>query len=70
MAEFHVNSMKANLTSFSRAYLFNVWFINDVGTGVAGSENKTAYLVRSTTLPDSTIEPIVVPWQGQEYKIG
>jgi len=70
MAGFHVNSMKANLGSFSRAYLFNVYFTNDVGVGVARGDNIATYLVRSTTLPESTIEPIVVPWQGQEYKMG
>lgn len=69
MPGLHVNDLKSNVSSFARAYLFNVFFVT-APVAIVGGENIAAYLVRSTTLPESVIEPIVTPWQGQEYKFG
>ena len=69
MPQFQVNALKANLGAFSRAYLFNIQFVS-APVGVTGGENIAVYLARATSLPESTIDPIEVPWQGQVYKIG
>ena len=69
MPGFHVNDLKSNTGAFARAYLFNVYF-EGAPVEINGGENQVAYLVRSTSLPESTIDPIEVPWQGQTYKIG
>ena len=69
MPGFHVNDLKSNINSLARGYLFNVYF-TAAPVPVVGGENKTAYLVRATNLPESVIDPIEVPWQGQVYKIG
>lgn len=69
MPGFHVNDLKSNIESLARGYLFNVYFTS-APVPVDGGENQTAYLVRSSNLPESTIDPIEVPWQGQMYKIG
>lgn len=67
MAGFHVNDLKSNLGAFARGYLFNIFFIS---APVAVTEEKISYLVRASSVPESTIDPIEVPWQGQMYKIG
>lgn len=69
MPGFHVNDLKSNINSFARGYLFNVFF-TAAPVPVVGGENQTAYLARATNLPESTIDPIEVPWQGQVYPIG
>lgn len=69
MPGFHVNDLKSNTGAFARAYLFNVYF-DSAPVPIQGGENQVAYLVRSSSLPESTIDPIEVPWQGQTYKIG
>ena len=62
MPGFHVNDIKTRLTSLSRAYLFDVHFTSvPPAPDLVGVDNVTHYLVRSTTLPDSTIDPIEVP---------
>lgn len=60
MPQFHVNALKSNLGAYARAYLFNVYF-TAAPVDVVGGENIAVYLARSTTLPESTIDPIEVP---------
>lgn len=69
MPQLHVNALKNNVGGYSRGYLFNVYFLI-APVNITGPENKTVYLVRSTNLPESTIDQIEVPWQGQLYKFG
>lgn len=64
----HVNDLKAFAGDFARGYLFNIYF-TDAPVEITGGESLTRYLVRSSTIPESTIDPIEVPWQGQMYKI-
>ena len=54
--------------NFARAYLFYARIVK-AGDGITIPESQK-FLVRSTTLPEATIEPIVVPFQGMEYKMG
>jgi len=65
MPQFHVNDIKSNTESYARAYLFYIKFTEDHG-GL--DKTKTSYLVRSSSLPEGTIDAIEVPWQGQVYK--
>jgi len=67
MPEFHVNDLKANTQGYARAYLFYIHFDS---APVNVTDAKTSYLVRSSSLPEGTIDPIEVPWQGQTYKFG
>ena len=69
MPGFHVNDLKSNTTTYARGYLFYVTFTSAPPAGDLTSD-PTPYLVRSSSLPESTIDPIEVPWQGQMYKIG
>jgi len=68
MPGWHIDNLKSNIGSYARGYLFNMIFTS-TPVDLAGGENKSTYLVRSTTMPDKTIEVIEVPWQGQMQKI-
>ena len=68
MPGFHVKDLKGAITSLARGYLFNVSFDSAPVSNLTG--DKTKYLVRSSSTPESTITPLEVPWQGQLYKIG
>ena len=70
MPGFHVNDLKNNTGAYARGYLFNVYFDAAPVGGLIGGESQTAYLVRSSSLPAGSIDPIEVPWQGQTYQIG
>ena len=72
MPGFHVDNLKSNIHSLTRGYLFNVYFTNVPGVDALTGKGKEdiVYLVRSSSTPESTIDPIEVPWQGQTYKIG
>jgi len=67
MPGFDINSFKANFQDGARSYLFYIMLTNPVST--LGTE-KTSYLVRTSSVPEDTIEPIEVPWQGTMYKLG
>jgi hypothetical protein len=63
-----LSNFKAGVNgNFARAYLFYVKFPN---SGPVNLPENQVFLVRSSNLPESTIDPIVVPYQGMEYKIG
>ena len=66
---FHVDNLKGKIKSFTRGYLFNVYFTN-VPSVEALASDETKFLVRSSSTPEATIDPIEIPWQGQTYKIG
>lgn len=69
MSEFHIQDLKSKTGTFARGYLFNIYF-DSAPVDITGGENIASYLVRSSSLPESSIDPIEVPWQGQTYKIG
>jgi len=52
--------------NFARAYLFYARIVN---APIEIPESQK-YLVRSTSMPESTIEAIEVPFQGMVYKMG
>ena len=65
----HVDELKAAVTGYARAYMFNIVFTS-VPPAQELKYDKIAYLVKSGTLPGSSIEPLEVAWQGQVQKIG
>jgi len=67
-ADGFLNNFKAKVGDLSRAYLFYI-NIQNSGSG-AFNFNDHKYLVRSASLPETTIEPIVVPFQGMEFMNG
>jgi len=64
MVEFNLNAFKSTYRDFARGYLFyakinsNTYF-NDVNS----------YLVKTTSLPATTIDEIEANWQGHKYKL-
>lgn len=68
MAEigFNLDSLLAQYKDYARGYLFR-FEISNAPQGLW--REKYPYLVRTTTLPDSNLEEISVPWQGMNYKL-
>jgi len=68
MADGFLSNFKANINgNFARSYLFYVKFPN---SGSVNLPENQKFLVRSTSLPESSIDPIEVPYQGMNFKIG
>jgi hypothetical protein len=67
MAEFNLEHFRANFKDGARGYLFYVkpQFPANIGSNA----NRAIYLVKSSSLPASTLEEINVPWQGYDYKL-
>ena len=65
MSDMTLETYRANLNVGARGYLF-YWRPNIPG----GDDATASKLVRSTSLPTSTINTINIPWQGYQYKIG
>lgn len=68
MADGFLSNFKSSINgNFARAYLFYVKFPDP---GAVNLPQNQRFLVRSTSLPASTIEEIPIPYQGMVYKIG
>jgi len=65
MAEFNIDAMVGTYQDFARGYLFYCYFDN---MPVSWNQDYT-YLVRTTNLPESSIEEMTVSWQGFDYKL-
>jgi hypothetical protein len=64
---FDIDGYRSNFQGGARSYLF---YYKPVFPGGIGTESdKATYLVRSTTLPDTSIDEIITSWQGFDYKI-
>jgi len=71
LTSFNLDSFKANFETGSRAYLFYIYPLFPTGTLLGSIQaNNVRYFVKSSTLPDSTIEEIQSNWQGYDYKVG
>ena len=66
MDGFNLDAFRANLNVGARSYLF--YMLPNFPYG--GDARTSGLLVRSTTLPASTIEEAAIPWQGYTYRIG
>lgn len=69
---FKISSFKQAMTNYARPYLFyaQVQFPESIPQGAGDATKFSTILAQSTTLPQSSIDEIVVPWQGQDYKMG
>jgi hypothetical protein len=61
-----LDTFKTEIGELARAYLFYVKINPPAGTPNLGTKQK--YLVKSSTIPSSTIEEIVLPFQGGNFK--
>ena len=63
--QFNLDGLLAQYKDYARGYLFKF----EIDTAPAGLwREKYPYLVRSTNLPESTLEEITTDWQGMSYK--
>jgi hypothetical protein len=68
MARFDIDSYRANFQGGARQYLF--YFKPNFPGAVAGANPEIAtFLVRATTLPETTSEEITLNWQGFDMKV-
>lgn len=67
MPGFDIESFRSKFQAGARQYLFYVKPLFPVGIG-ADTDTAT-YLVRTASLPETTLEEILVNWQGFDYKM-
>jgi len=67
MPNFDIDSYRANFQGGARQYLFYVKPSFPAGIALADT-NIATYLVRTSTLPETTHEEIMTQWQGFDYK--
>lgn len=66
---FNINDFVANYEDLARQNNFLVMVNFPSGIGTLGTD-RVKYLVQSSSLPESSIEPIEVNWQGQTFPLG
>ena len=67
MPNFDIESFKSNFEGGARSYLF--YFRPNFPSGVSvTSTDKVTYLVRTATLPATTLEEGIANWQGLDLK--
>lgn len=68
MPGFNIENFKANFEGGARQYLF--YFLPTFpGEVEAPDLEQASYLVRATSLPETTLEEITVNWQGYDFKM-
>lgn len=67
MAKFDIDSYRSHFQGGARSYLFyyKPMFPSSVGADV----DSATYLVRSTSLPETSIDEIALAWQGFDFKV-
>lgn len=63
---FNVSEFRAKVRDFARQYLFEVEFIFPQ---TVGNDEVVNFLVEASSIPGRIIEPIDVPFMGQQYKV-
>jgi hypothetical protein len=63
---FNLDDFKSHFETGARSYLF---YVKPVIPRALNYTSEATYLVKSTSLPASTIEEIITQWQGADYKI-
>ena len=66
MPQFNIDAYRANFQGGARAYLF--YYKPSFPTGIGNTEEST-YLVRSTSLPETSMDEIGLAWQGFDFKV-
>jgi len=71
LTEISIDSFKSNFYGGARAYLFEYVPMFPINLYATGSEQSksSAYLVKSTTFPEDSVEEIIVNWQGADFKM-
>lgn len=69
MAQFDIESFRSHFKAGARQYLFYVEPKFPASIQPADRETPT-YLVRTSSLPASSIEPTTINWQGFDFKMG
>lgn len=68
MARFDIDTYRASFQGGARQYLF--YYKPTFPAGVTGANTEVAtFLVRATTLPETTTEEIMLNWQGFDFKV-
>ena len=64
---FNIDAFRQNFDGGAKSYLFHITpsFPSSV---LSGDVNSISYLVKTSTLPVTTIEEITTTWQGFDYK--
>jgi len=62
---FNLENFTANFSGGARSYLF----MYEPSFPEGSLSDTRRYLVRSTTLPDSNIEELILNWQGLDFKV-
>jgi hypothetical protein len=68
MPSFNLEAFKANFKGGARGYLFYFFPIFPSIANEGMSTEAASYLVRTTSLPDNTLEEGSVSWQGYDFK--
>lgn len=64
---FDIDSYRAEFNGGAKSYLF--YFKPTFPAQIGGDTNKTTYLVRTASLPETSIDEIQLAWQGFDFKI-
>ena len=67
MPRFDIDSYRGNFQGGARAYLF--YHKPVFPTSIGGDTDMATYLVRSTSLPETSIDEITLAWQGFDFKV-
>jgi hypothetical protein len=66
---FNLDTFKSNFQGGARSYLFMFSPQFPAGVSSIPAAPETKYLVRATSVPESTTEEIIVNWQGADRKL-
>jgi len=69
MPRFDIDSFRAQFQGGARQYLFYYKPSFPAGVAAGSDVEKMTYLVRSTVLPSTNVDDIMLNWQGFDYKI-
>lgn len=64
---FDIDSYRANFQGGARSYLF--YYKPVFPASIGASSEIATYLVRTTSLPETTIDEIPLAWQGFDFKV-
>jgi hypothetical protein len=64
---FNLDQFRAKFSGGARSYLFYFRPMFPAAFGITTEDAQ--YLVKTTSLPESTLTPITVPWQGYDFKM-
>jgi hypothetical protein len=67
MAQFDIEAFRSSFKGGAKSYLF--YYIPNMPAGITDlTRDDVTYLVRTTALPETTLEETIVNWQGMDFK--